>query len=103
MKLINAVLGAFIKAIFSYIERRKEKTSEKEKKALKERLLRYFEAGQNNSHGSFYQTKAMLLRDHLFEPKDFGIISQLLTDLVRDGFLEYSGGSYYLAGRAPKF
>lgn len=96
-------IAEVIKGIALFIVRRKEKNDNKEKNALKERLLRYFEAGQRNSHGSFFQTIDMLLQANLFTSKESDIIYDILEELINKGFLEYQGGSYYLKGHAPRF
>lgn len=96
-------VAEFIKGIALFIVRRKEKDDKKEKNALKERLLRYFEAGQRNSHGSFFQTKDMLLQANLFTSKESDVIHDILEELVNKGFLEYQSGCYYLNGHAPRF
>ncbi|MEW6377845.1 MAG: hypothetical protein AB1502_18900 [Thermodesulfobacteriota bacterium] len=81
----------------------RDKKAKQHKEDLKRRILRYFEDGQRNVNGSFFQTQDMLLRSNLFESKDFDIIPELLEELVQKGFLEYQGGCYYLRGYAPKF
>ena len=92
-----------IKDIVLCVRWLKDRKIKQKKKILKERLLRYFENGQRNVHGSFSQTKSNLLVSNLLKSDGFDIVSEALTELVNEGCLEYEGGSYYLKGQAPKF
>lgn len=69
---------------------------------LKDRLLRYFEEGQTNVHGRFFQTKNDILKSNLFNPNELNIASEVLEELVVTSYIEYERGVYYLKGSELK-
>lgn len=71
---------------------------------LRDRILRYFQDAQKNCNGSFSPTLNDLLSSNLFNnKKESAMASEILTELVKDGFLFYQSGSYYLKGHEPCF
>lgn len=71
---------------------------------LRNRLLRYFENAQINSNGSFSPTFEDLLNSNLFNnKKESATATDILTELVKDKFIVYQGGCYYLKGHEPCF
>lgn len=74
------------------------------KNVLRDRLLRYFQDAQRNYNGSFSPTLKDLLNSNIFNnKKESAMAQEALTELVKDKFIVYQGGCYYLKGHEPCF
>lgn len=94
-----ATTFAVIKDRISNIFDRKERET---KSIVRDILLRYFENAQRNCIGSFSLTPKDILNSNLFNNnKETAMAPEVLTELVKDGFLVYQWGSYYLKGHEP--
>ncbi len=92
-----------MKDILSSIFWFKNKKLKEHKSILKNRLLRYFEEGQANVYGSFYQTREDILNSNICSKNEVNMVFEVIEELVAQGFLEYIDGAYYLKGCAPKY
>lgn len=84
--------------ILEWLSRLRKGQKEKRIRALKDKILTYFEqAISRGVYGRFCPSREDILQAMGTEKSQD--VSEALTQLIQDGFVEYGGGRYYLTDR----
>lgn len=92
-----------IRNVLEFFSKYNQKKEEKQRKEIKKRVHRNLEYFQRKVHGSVSYTLDQLVKDHVIQQDEYDIASDALSELVKEGLLEYESGSYYLKGYVPRF
>lgn len=97
-------IASVLSLIKEFISTVSDKKRMESKSILRDRILRYFQDAQKNCNGSFSPTLNDILNSNLFNnKKESAMAQEALTELVKDRFIVYQGGCYYLKGHESCF